>query len=140
MISEMVFTYKSACNVYPEDTRFVCKYDNYIIWTDQSRYYISHEQYLGLPVCAYKITTASEETNTLLQDIFDNYALKNIDISNRTLYFENEYSGIYLEFEEADNYDYNNYNVISRASLENEPNFIITIISDGSSYRMTAVR
>ena len=38
------------------------------------------------------------------------------------------------------NYDYNNYNVISRASLENEPNFIITIISDGSSYRMTAVR
>lgn len=140
VISDMVFTYKSICDVYPEDPRFVCKYDNYIVWTDQSRYYITREQYLGLPVCAYKITTASDETNVLLQGIFDNYTLKNIEISNRTLYFENEYLGVYLEFEEADNYDYSVHNIISSASLEDEPSFIITIISDGSSYRMTAVR
>lgn len=140
VISDMVFTYKSICDVYPEDPRFVCKYDNYIVWTDQSRYYISHEQYIGIAVCAYKIDVASEETNVLLQGIFDNYTLKNIEISNRTLYFENEYSGVYLEFEEADNYDYSVHNIISSASLEDEPSFIITIISDGSSYRMTAVR
>lgn len=141
VISDMVFTYKSICDVYPEDPRFVCRYGTYLVWTDQSRYYISHEQYIGIAVCAYKIDVASEETDELMRDIFDEYELIDIDISKHTLYFENEYAGVYLFFEGNNtSFDYNASYEISSASLKNEPNFVITIISDGFSYRMTAVR
>lgn len=140
VIHELEFELNVKTDIYANDPCFVCQYDAYIIWTDGTKYYISPELYIGKAIAASKFVCASESNNKLINNVFTNYELIKVDFDKQSLFFESTTACYEFFFNNSDTFNFDNAYIIASAAVKDEPDFIVTILCDGSTYRMTAVR
>lgn len=112
---------------------------NQITYESDLEVYEIPDEGLIKPACAYKLSTVSDKNDALIKDIFENYDFISFDMKYHTLQFENEEMEVSLIFEST-YCNTNTYHDVASSHIIDEPDFVVTVISDGSYYYLTAVR